>query len=67
VDDKMMDAVAASAKLGISASMLNKLRIVGGGPVYVKIGARVCYAESDLNKYITQQKRLSTAQNGRAS
>ena len=41
----------AAAYLGVSESWLTKLRLVGGGPRYAKLGRRVTYQDSDLDKW----------------
>ena len=51
----------AAAYLGVSSSWLAKLRCVGGGPRYAKIGRRVTYAESDLDAWREQYLTTSTS------
>lgn len=48
--------------LNLSTSYLNKLRLVGGGPRFVKIGRRVAYDFADLTEWIESRKRSSTSQ-----
>ena len=40
---KMLITAEAAAYCGSSASTFNKLRLFGGGPVFVKLGRRVVY------------------------
>lgn len=47
--------------LGVSTSYLNKARLTGAGPPFVKIGSRVRYDPGDLVDWIEQQKRRSTS------
>ena len=51
----------AAAYLGVSASMLTKLRSThGGGPDYIKIGRRCVYDVYDLEAWAAALKRRST-------
>jgi len=50
-------------RLGLARSTLAKLRLSGGGPPYVKLGAAVRYPEDSLAQWIAAQpRRHSTAQ-----
>ena len=57
---------AASRHVGLSASTLNKLRVFGGGPVFLKLGRRVVYDETDLDAWLAMKRRRSTSDNGPA-
>lgn len=57
-----VDGAAQYAKL--SASFLNKLRVFGGGPKYLKIGRRVLYDQADLEMWLAAHKRGSTSDTG---
>jgi hypothetical protein len=46
---KMLSAPEAAAYCGSSASTFAKLRLYGGGPLYVKLGRRVVYDPADLD------------------
>ena len=50
----------AAAYLGLGASTLEKLRMTGKGPVYLKIGRRCLYAQSDLDAWLARHRRIST-------
>jgi len=63
---KLLSTAEAADQLGVSASYLNKLRLTGGGPTFVKLSARVCYDPSDLSAWIEAQKRRSTSDTGEA-
>jgi hypothetical protein len=52
----------AAQRLGVSISYLNKLRLYGGGPVFVKIGAKVVYDPADLAEWIDARKHRSTSE-----
>ena len=51
----------AAQRLSISASYLNKLRCFGGGPIFVRLGKAVRYLPSDLDAWITENKRTNTS------
>ena len=52
----------AAAYLGISKSFLDKKRLHGTGPVYLKIGRRVAYDLGDLEIWVAGQKRRHTSE-----
>jgi excisionase family DNA binding protein len=52
----------AAKYLRCGVSTLNKLRVSGGGPMYVKMHGRVTYKRDDLDRYIAQHRVHSTAQ-----
>jgi len=45
-----------------SESQLNKLRVYGGGPVFVKLGARIFYEISALEAWVAEHRRSSVSQ-----
>jgi hypothetical protein len=51
----------AAAYLNISASMLAKLRVYGGGPCFHKLGRRVTYTLQDLEQWVGSRRRRSTS------
>jgi helix-turn-helix protein len=51
----------SAAYLRCGVSTLNKLRVTGGGPPYVKMHGRVHYKIDDLDRYIAQHRIRSTA------
>lgn len=53
---------AAAEYVGLSASTLNKLRVFGGGPVFLKLGRRVVYDVADLDGWLNQRRRVSTSE-----
>lgn len=57
---RLLNVTSAAERVCCSASYLNKLRMTGGGPPFVKIGARVAYDPADLANWIEGQKRTST-------
>lgn len=64
---KLLNVNEAAERLGVSVSYLNKLRLSGGGPAFVKIGARVAYDPADLGSWIDARKCQSTSEYGATS
>ena len=56
---RYMDAWQAAAYLGISESLLNRMRVNGKGPRYAKLGERVVYDIEDLDTWVEARKRRS--------
>ena len=57
----------AAIHCGVSESYLNKLRCIGGGPIFIKIGRRVVYSMHDLDEWLDTCRRSSTAASTEAS
>lgn len=58
---RKLDTKGAAEYIGLSASFLNKKRITGGGPKYIKLGNRVIYDVKDLEAWISANRRSSTS------
>jgi hypothetical protein len=56
---KKFDTVEAANYLCLGKSTLEKFRIVGGGPAFIKIGKRVVYDPADLDAWASAHKRTS--------
>lgn len=54
----------AAQRLGLSVSTLNKLRVFGGGPIFLKLGRRVAYDLADLDSWLESKRRRSTSDDG---
>jgi hypothetical protein len=52
---------AAADYCGLAASTLEKLRVSGGGPAYIKLGRRVVYHRDDLDAWLGTMRRQSTS------
>ncbi len=52
----------AATYLKLSPRTLEKLRVIGGGPVFRKFGRRVIYALSDLNNWADERTCTSTTE-----
>jgi predicted DNA-binding transcriptional regulator AlpA len=59
-----LSVTAASEYIGLSVSTLNKLRVFGGGPIFLKLGRRVAYDAADLDAWLTSKRRRSTSDQG---
>ena len=52
----------AASYTNLSKSSLDKLRVYGGGPLYIKVGARVVYDRIDLDTWLIGKKVANTSQ-----
>ena len=59
---RKLSVCEAADFLGLSKSTLDKLRCVGGGPVYIKLGRKVVYDVGDLEAWTQQGRRSNTSQ-----
>lgn len=60
-----LSVIEAARFLGLSKSTLDKLRLTGGGPAYLKLGLRrVVYDPIDLERWATERRRRSTSEGG---
>jgi hypothetical protein len=57
----------AARKLDLSESILNKYRVYGDGPPFVKFGATVRYHIPTLLEWAAAQTRRSTSDQGEAA
>ena len=61
-----VNAKQAAEILGRSVKTLEHWRLVGGGPIYCKIGKRVTYETDDLAAFKAAHRRTSTSDPGPA-
>jgi hypothetical protein len=57
-----LNVIQAASYTNISKSSLDKLRVYGGGPLYIKVGARVVYDRVDLDTWLIGKKVANTSQ-----
>ena len=57
---QLLTPYQVAARVGLSVSTLAKMRLKGGGPSYVKLGASVRYAEDTLASWIADQPRYTS-------
>ncbi|MEF2548908.1 helix-turn-helix domain-containing protein [Aurantimonas sp. E1-2-R+4] len=55
----MLSTNDAAEFLGMSASWLNKTRMAGNGPIYLKVGGRVRYRQNDLTTWLDSTRRTA--------
>jgi transposase-like protein len=60
--EPVYDVEEAANILGISTALLNKWRVTGKGPAFIKLGRRVVYTQPDLLAFIEARRRLNTAE-----
>ncbi len=56
----------AAAVLRLSERTLERFRLSGDGPLYVKAGRRVAYRHEDLDRWVSDRVRTSTSERGAA-
>ena len=59
MSSKKFNTAEAAAYISKSPSWLNKTRMSGAGPVYLKIGGAVRYLESDLEAWLAGKRRTA--------
>ncbi len=52
----------AANALGITRKTLERWRITGEGPTYIKLGRRVVYSVADLEGFVEKGRRNNTAE-----
>jgi predicted DNA-binding transcriptional regulator AlpA len=52
----------AAAILAISVRTLERIRVTGSGPRYIKVSHSVRYREADLEAWLAAQSRASTSE-----
>jgi molybdenum cofactor biosynthesis enzyme MoaA len=52
----------AAAYLRVSKSLLDKLRLTGGGPVFIRLQRRIVYDIRDLEAWAAQGRRANTSE-----
>ena len=61
---RLLDERETAARLGLSARTLQKWRLLGCGPRFVKLGHAVRYAEAEVHGFIQERLRRSTSDRG---
>jgi hypothetical protein len=62
-----LNVIQAATYTNLSKSSLDKLRVYGGGPLYIKVGARVVYDRVDLDSWLVGKKVANTSQRAAAA
>jgi predicted DNA-binding transcriptional regulator AlpA len=59
----LLNTFQASQQTGLARATLAKLRVFGGGPKFLKLGAKVLYEAAELEAWIaTRQRMRSTSE-----
>lgn len=61
-DEEAAGKYIGGDKTPISTRTLQRWRLEGGGPLYVKLGRLVRYRQSDLNAHLDECTRTSTSE-----
>ena len=61
---KYLNTREAAAHLGLSTRTLDRYRVSGDGPVFLKFGGRVRYLGEDLDGWARSRRRRSTSDDG---
>lgn len=56
------DVKSAARYIGMSVDFLNRHRITGAGPAFLKLGGRIFYIEADLDAWLMSKRRSSTSE-----
>jgi len=66
-DELTAGSYIGGSKSPVSARTLQRWRLEGIGPVYVKLGRLVRYRQYDLDTFIEERMRISTSREGTES
>ena len=59
---KRLHRKKAAEHLGVSLSFLDKSRLSGTGPPFIRIGNKVVYSTDDLDQHMAERRHKSTAE-----
>lgn len=66
----LMNTKSAAAFLCLSTQTLERMRLTGSGPVFIKLGrgrgAKVVYSLGDLDAWLQENRHSSTSEYGRS-
>lgn len=62
--DVILNTFGAASYLRLGKSTLDRFRVTGDGPVYVKLGGAVRYRQSDLDAWLESRVTRSTSERG---
>lgn len=66
MDKLIVPQASAADALGVSERTLERWRVEGRGPRFVKLGKRVGYTEADLRAFVEAGRRQSTSESAAA-
>ena len=58
----LLDTNSAARRMGMSKSFLDKMRVRGDGPKYLKVGNRVRYRHEDITQWLKGRLLSSTSE-----
>ncbi|MER2250003.1 helix-turn-helix domain-containing protein [Methylobacterium sp. NI91] len=64
MSSRLFTTPEAAQELGVSPNHLEKLRVTGGGPEFIKLGRSVRYEPTALQAYVAARRRRSTSDQG---
>jgi len=59
---RRLRTAAAADYLGYAESTLEKKRITGGGPPFIRLGRRVVYDSRDLDAWLAERRARNTSE-----
>jgi predicted DNA-binding transcriptional regulator AlpA len=59
---RVLDTAGVSGRTGVSVSTLEKWRVAGIGPRFLKLGRLVRYAEADIESWLASRRVASTSE-----
>lgn len=63
MENELLTTQSAAERLGVHRSFLDRRRVAGGGPRYIRLSARVVrYAVADLDIWLSQHRLLNSSQ-----
>ncbi len=65
--ERLLDQIEAARLLRLSPRTLERHRVAGTGPQFIKLGRLVKYAERDLAEWVERGKCTSTSETARSS
>lgn len=66
MNDQLLTTAEAAKWLSVTVSYLEKMRVIGGGPEFVKLGRSVRYEPTALATWVDSARRRSTSDRGNA-
>jgi excisionase family DNA binding protein len=61
-DDPLMTVKEAADYLRVSKSFLDKARLCGEGPPFIRVGRKILYRKSAVDAWLTKHQFASTSQ-----
>ncbi len=53
--DRLRDPIWTAERLGLKPDTLRDWRLKGRGPTYIKVGHRIRYRDSDVERWISER------------